>query len=62
MNKHQVKGGMKEVAGKVQEKGGKATGSRSQQAKGLAKQVAGRVQKTFGDAQNDADKAQRGRR
>lgn len=61
MNKHHVKGAMKEVTGKVQEKAGKATGSRSNQAKGLAKQVAGKVQKAFGDVQDDADKAQRGR-
>jgi len=61
MNRHHVKGTMKEVAGKLQEKAGKATGSRSHQAKGLAKQVAGKVQKAFGDVQDDADKAQRGR-
>lgn len=50
MNKDQVKGVAKDVAGKIQEKAGKVTGSDSQQAKGLAKQVAGKVQKGFGDA------------
>ena len=62
MNRHHVKGTMKEVAGKVQQKVGKATGSASQQIKGLGKQVAGKTQKAFGDARDDADRAQRGRR
>ena len=61
MNRHHVKGTMKEVAGKVQQKVGKATGSTSQQVKGVGKQVAGKVQKAFGDARDDADRAQRGR-
>ena len=38
MNKDQVMGGMKDIAGKAQEKVGQATGNRSQQAKGLGKQ------------------------
>ena len=50
MNKNQVKGETKEVAGKVQEKFGKLVGSKEQQAKGLSKQVAGKVQKGIGDA------------
>ena len=62
MNRHHVKGTMKEVAGKVQQKVGKATGSTSQQVKGLGKQVAGKTQKAFGDAQDDARRSQRGRR
>jgi len=61
MNRHQVKGAMKQVAGKVQRKIGKATGSRSQQAKGLVKETAGRVQKGYGDVQDDADQAERNR-
>src|SRR4051812_40082019 len=39
MNRNQAKGTAKDVAGKVQEKAGQATGSASQQVKGLAKQV-----------------------
>ena len=62
MNRHHVKGTVKQVAGKAQEKIGKATGSTSQQVKGLGKQFAGKVQKAFGDARDDADRAQRGRR
>jgi len=52
MNKDQAKGAAKDVAGKVQETAGRATGNASQQAKGLAKQGEGKVQKTAGDAKN----------
>ncbi len=51
MNKRQVKGTAKEVAGKVQQGAGKVTGSKKQQAKGLAKQVEGKVQRRVGDAE-----------
>ena len=61
VNKNQLKGTAKEVAGKVQQKAGKVTGSTSQQAKGLAKQVSGKAQKAFGNAQDSADKAHRNR-
>lgn len=50
MNKDQVKGGAKVVAGKVQEQAGKLVGSKEQQIKGLSKQMAGKVQKGVGDA------------
>jgi uncharacterized protein YjbJ (UPF0337 family) len=50
MNKDQVKGSVKEAAGKVQEKTGQIIGSKEQQAKGMAKEVAGKAQKTLGDA------------
>lgn len=49
MNKDQVKGAVKDAAGKVQRKTGEAIGSPSQQAKGLAKQVEGKTQKAVGD-------------
>ena len=49
MNKDQLKGVAKDVAGKVQEKAGKLVGSKKQQIKGLTKQVAGKVQKGIGD-------------
>jgi uncharacterized protein YjbJ (UPF0337 family) len=57
MNKDQAKGGMKDIAGKAQEKVGQATDNRSQQAKGMAKQVEGKVQKGFGDAKDKAKDA-----
>jgi uncharacterized protein YjbJ (UPF0337 family) len=59
MNRNQVKGTVKDVAGKAQETLGKATGSVKQQAKGLAKQVEGKVQKGVGDAQETARDANR---
>jgi uncharacterized protein YjbJ (UPF0337 family) len=49
MNKDQVKGTVKEAAGKVQEGVGRAINSPEQQAKGLGKQIEGGAQKTFGD-------------
>lgn len=49
MNTDQVKGAVKDAAGKVQEKTGEAIGSKSQEAKGLKKQVEGKVQKAVGD-------------
>ena len=50
MNKDQVKGAAKEVAGKVQKGAGELVGSEEQQAKGLAREVEGKVQKNVGDA------------
>ncbi len=50
MNKDQIKGVAKDVAGKVQESAGKLVGSTEQQAKGLAKQVEGKTEKKYGDA------------
>jgi uncharacterized protein YjbJ (UPF0337 family) len=62
MNRDQIKGRMKDVGGKIQEKAGKATGNRSQQAKGLVNQGVGKVQKTVGDAANEIDKSDRDNR
>ena len=56
MNKDQVKGVVKDVAGKVQEKTGEIIGSKSQQAKGLEKQVEGKAEKAIGDVKNAAKK------
>jgi uncharacterized protein YjbJ (UPF0337 family) len=50
MNKDQIKGEAKDIAGKIQEEAGKLTGSKEQQAKGLGKQVEGKAQKGLGDA------------
>jgi len=50
VNKDQVKGAAKQIAGKAQEKTGKLMKNRKQQIKGAAKQAAGKVQKTYGDA------------
>ena len=49
MNKDQVKGAAKDVAGKVQEQAGKLVGSKKQQIKGLSRQISGKLQKGVGD-------------
>ena len=49
MNKNQVKGAVKDIAGKVQEEAGKLVGSKDQQAKGLNKQISGKAEKAYGD-------------
>jgi len=49
MNKDQVKGSAKDIAGKVQEQAGKLTGDKEQESKGLGKQVTGKTQKKVGD-------------
>ena len=59
MNRDQVKGTAKDVAGKVQQKVGELTGSTSQQVKGAAKQIEGKMQKGVGNAEQALDKADR---
>lgn len=54
MNTDQIKGGSKDVAGKVQQKAGEVTDSKEQQAKGLEKQVEGKAQKAVGDVTDAA--------
>jgi len=49
MNKDQVKGVAKLVAGKVQEQTGNLIGSSKQIVRGLTRQVAGKAQKGRGD-------------
>jgi uncharacterized protein YjbJ (UPF0337 family) len=53
MNKDQIKGGMKDIAGKVQEKAGDAVNDKEQQAKGMAKQGEGKLQKGYGDVKDN---------
>jgi uncharacterized protein YjbJ (UPF0337 family) len=55
MNKDQVKGVTKDIAGKVQEQAGKLVGSKEQQIKGLSKQISGKVQKGVGDAKQSVE-------
>lgn len=50
MNKDQISGTAKNIAGKLQEGAGKLVGSKEQQAKGLNKQVEGKVEKSIGNA------------
>jgi uncharacterized protein YjbJ (UPF0337 family) len=56
MNKNQVKGGMKEAAGKVQKEFGKAVDSPKHTIEGGMKEVAGKTQKTAGNIQEDGRK------
>lgn len=55
MNSHQVKGRVREAAGKALKNAGRATGSVKMEAKGLAKEAGGKLQKNVGDvaARND---------
>ena len=60
MNKDQLKGTVKDLGGKAQEKAGELTGSEKQQIKGLKNQATGKVQKGVGDVKeafDDADEA-----
>ena len=59
MNRNQMKGAVKNVAGKVQQKVGELTGNKTQQAKGVAKQVQGKVQRGAGNVEEALDKANR---
>lgn len=57
INKNQVKGTLKDAAGKVQEEAGKLIGNPSQEAKGLKKQVEGKAEKALGDVKEVARNA-----
>lgn len=54
MNKDQVKGKAKEVAGKVQKKVGDVVGSSEQQLKGMKNQAEGNIQQKAGDVKDAA--------
>jgi uncharacterized protein YjbJ (UPF0337 family) len=55
MNKDQVKGEAKNIAGKAQEQVGKIIGSKEQQVKGQSKQVTGKIQKGVGDVEQSVE-------
>jgi uncharacterized protein YjbJ (UPF0337 family) len=57
MNRDQVEGKIKDVAGKAQRKFGDATDNATQQIKGGAKQVEGKIQQGVGKAEDAADDA-----
>ncbi len=52
MNKDQVKGPTKDIAGKVQGVTGKLVGSKSQEVEGFNLQMEGKAQKGYGDAKD----------
>ncbi len=57
MNSDQIKGSVKDVAGKAQRKLGETIGSTEQQVKGAATQVEGKAQKAMGDVREAAKDA-----
>jgi uncharacterized protein YjbJ (UPF0337 family) len=59
MNKDQVKGTVKDIAGKAQEGAGRLVGNKEQQAKGLLKQAEGKAEKNFGDVKEVVKDTQR---
>jgi uncharacterized protein YjbJ (UPF0337 family) len=59
MNKDQIKGGMKEAAGKVQKEFGRAVDSPKHQVEGGMKEVAGKTQKAVGDVKDDIKDARK---
>lgn len=50
MNKQQIKGSAKDMAGKAQREAGDLMDSPSQEAKGVAKQISGKAEKALGNA------------
>ena len=62
MNSNQVKGAVKDAAGKVQRKTGEVFDSPEQQVKGGVKQVEGKAQKALGDAQEKVDDSKEARK
>lgn len=54
MNRDQVKGTAKDVAGEVQRKTGQATGDIEDTVKGAARQVEGKLQKGVGNVEEAA--------
>jgi len=59
INKDQVEGRTKEVAGKIQEEFGKVTGNKTQQVKGVINKTIGSGQAKLGDAAERAKDANR---
>jgi uncharacterized protein YjbJ (UPF0337 family) len=60
MNKDQVKGAAKEIAGKAQKELGDALDSPKHQAKGMAREAEGKLQKNVGNARETVkDEAER---
>ena len=56
MNKDQVKGRGKEIAGKTKEVTGKVVGNKSLEVKGIVEKNIGKAQADLGDARNNVKK------
>lgn len=57
INSNQVKGAVKDAAGKVQREVGEAVGSTEHQLKGAAKQAEGKTQKAAGNVQQNVEES-----
>jgi uncharacterized protein YjbJ (UPF0337 family) len=57
VNKDQVKGKVKDIAGRVERQTGEWTGDSEAQVKGAAKQAEGKVQSAWGDAKEAVKKS-----
>ena len=57
MNKDQVEGKVKDVAGRVERQAGEWTGNKEAEVRGAAKQVEGKVQGAWGDVKDAGEKA-----
>ena len=57
MNKDQIKGREKELAGKMKEVAGKIVGNKEMEVKGEVKKNLGKAQASYGDAKSDIKKA-----
>lgn len=58
MNKDNIKGKAKDIAGRVERQAGEWTGNEKAQADGLGKQVEGKVQKAWGDLKDAGRRAE----
>lgn len=56
MNKDNIKGKAKDIAGRVERQAGEWTGDEKSQAEGLGRQVEGKVQKAWGDLKDAGNK------
>jgi uncharacterized protein YjbJ (UPF0337 family) len=56
VNKDQVKGKVKDIAGRVERQAGEWTGDSEAQVRGAARQAEGKVQKAWGDAKDSVKK------
>jgi uncharacterized protein YjbJ (UPF0337 family) len=57
MNKDQVEGKVKDVAGRIERQAGEWTGDKEKQVHGALKQVEGKVQNAWGNAKDAEKKA-----
>jgi uncharacterized protein YjbJ (UPF0337 family) len=57
MNKDQVEGKVKDVAGRIERQAGEWTGDKEKQVHGALKQVEGKVQNAWGDAKEAEKKS-----